>query len=74
MLTLIQFVCSDIIAAVYEPLINKHPSLAFYFVVSIVRTNLILGLIVSTAIDLATEDQNYLSEMEERAADPPFMN
>lgn len=62
MLTLVQFVCLDSIAAIYSPLISEDPILAVYFmftilVIGIVLMNLITAVVVNSALEQATHDK-----------------
>jgi hypothetical protein len=59
----------DSIGAIYEPLVKISPELSVYFmlailVVGIVLMNMILGVIVNTAMDLAKADHAYLEQMD----------
>jgi voltage-gated sodium channel len=71
LLTFTQFVSSDSIAAIYNPLIQSEPWLAFYFipgmlVIGIALMNLVTALIVQTAIDAAANDTEALREEKQR--------
>jgi len=61
MLTLMQFIAMDSVAAVYTPLIKKDIFLAVYFVaiiliVSVVLMNLVTAIIVQAAFDQTSRD------------------
>jgi len=63
MLTLVQFVNLDSIAAIYTPCIRANPWLALYFlafilIVSVAVMNLVTAVIVEGAIEQAKEDKD----------------
>lgn len=65
MLTLVQFVCLDSVAAIYEPMIKARPILSVYFlctilVIGIVLMNLITAVMVNSAIEKAQEDKDVM--------------
>lgn len=71
MLTLLQFVCMDSIAAVYRPLIDYDWSLIFFFplvvlVIGIVLMNIVTAVIVNSALQQSSEDRE-LKKVEEQA-------
>mmetsp|Transcript_106505 Transcript_106505/g.306172 ORF Transcript_106505/g.306172 Transcript_106505/m.306172 type:complete len:730 (+) Transcript_106505:61-2250(+) len=71
MLTLVQFVCMDSIAAIYRPLIKKDLLLLCYFtcvilVVPIVLMNLVTAIIVNGAMEQANADKDVQRIYEEQ--------
>lgn len=74
MLTLIQFVSMDDLAAVYKPIIMDRPWLSIYFlsailVISIVLMNLVTAVMVNSAIDKAEQNKSIVQQAaKEKAA------
>lgn len=74
MLTLVQFVSFDSIAAIYKPLIMMDPTpplLTAYFtlafvMIGVVLMNLITAVVVNSALDQATKDKEVMRLHEEK--------
>jgi len=76
MLTLLQFVCLDSVAAIYKPLIEKDMSngtgfLVLYFVMvilimPIILMNIVTAVIVNRALEQASQDRNAREVFEEQ--------
>lgn len=68
MLTLVQFVCLDSVAAIFTPIVKARPWLAAYFmstilVIGIVLMNLVTAVMVNSAIEKAEEDKDLVRQV-----------
>mmetsp|Transcript_18784 Transcript_18784/g.41954 ORF Transcript_18784/g.41954 Transcript_18784/m.41954 type:complete len:657 (+) Transcript_18784:76-2046(+) len=65
MLTLVQFLCTDDLASIYRPLVDKDWFLVFYFlalimIVSVLLVNLITAVILSSTLEQNNSEQDAI--------------
>ena len=55
MLTLVQFVCLDSVAAIMEPIVKARPWLALYFLLTILVLGIVVMNLVTACVSNVTE-------------------